>query len=180
MSDPEACAGLVARVCEQLGPVDVLVPGAGVGERRELDDIDLALWQHTLDVNLRAPFLLIQAAIPDMRRRGFGRILFLSSVAAFTGGAVGPHYAASKAALLGLTHSLAPRLAADGITVNAIAPALIADTQMLPGDPGELAQRIPVGRLGKPKEVADLAVAILANPYLTNQVVSLDGGMYPR
>ncbi len=115
-----------------------------------------------------------------MAERGFGRILLVSSVAAFTGGIVGPHYAASKAGLHGLTHYLAARLATSGITVNALAPALITGTGMLPGDPEELARRVPVGRLGQPAEVASLADAILANPYLTSQVVSIDGGMYPR
>ncbi len=180
LSDPDACLELVGQVRDRLGPVDLLVPGAGVGERKELAGIDLDVWHQTFDVNVRAPFVIAQAVIPEMRQRRFGRILFLSSVAAFTGGGIGPHYAASKAALLGLTHSLAPGLAAEGITVNAIAPALIAETQMLPGDPDELAQRIPIGRLGKPEEVADLAVAMLTNPYLTNQVISLDGGIYPR
>jgi 3-oxoacyl-[acyl-carrier protein] reductase len=131
-------------------------------------------------VNLRAPFLLAQRAVPGMRERGFGRILFVSSVAAFTGGMVGPHYAASKAGLHGLTHYLAVRLAKDGITVNALAPALVTGTAMLPGDPEELRDRVPVRRLGRPAEVADLAMAILANGYLTNQVIGLDGGMYPR
>ena len=101
-------------------------------------------------------------------------------MAAFTGGSVGPHYAASKAGLHGLTHYLAVRLASHGITVNALAPALVAGTAMLPGDPEELRARIPVGRLGRPAEVADLAVAVLGNAYLTNQVIGLDGGMYPR
>jgi 3-oxoacyl-[acyl-carrier protein] reductase len=71
-------------------------------------------------------------------------------------------------------------VAADGVTVNAIAPALIENTGMLPGDPAELAARVPVGRLGQPEEVAALALAMLANGYLTSQVVSLDGGIYPR
>lgn len=115
-----------------------------------------------------------------MAERGFGRVLFISSVAAFTGGVVGPHYAAAKAGLHGLTHSLAARFAHSGVTVNALAPALIADTGMLPGEPDELRQRVPVGRLGRPGEVADLAVAVLRNAYLTNQIISLDGGIYPR
>ncbi|MGB8880050.1 MAG: SDR family oxidoreductase, partial [Solirubrobacteraceae bacterium] len=70
--------------------------------------------------------------------------------------------------------------AGDGVTVNAIAPALIANTGMLPGDPEELRARVPVGRLGQPDEVADLALAMLRNPYMTSQVVSVDGGMYPH
>ena len=96
-----------------------------------------------LAVNLRAPFLLAQRTLPGMRARGFGRILFLSSVAAFTGGIVGPHYAASKAGLHGLTHYLASRAAPDGVTVNAIAPALITETGMLPGEPDELKTACP-------------------------------------
>ena len=71
-------------------------------------------------------------------------------------------------------------MASEGVTVNAIAPALIERTSMLPGDPGALATMIPVGRLGRPEEVADLALAVLRNAYLTNQVISLDGGMHPR
>jgi 3-oxoacyl-[acyl-carrier protein] reductase len=82
--------------------------------------------------------------------------------------------------LHGLTHFLASRAAGDGVTVNAIAPALITETRMLPGEPEELRSKVPVGRLGHPDEVADLAMAVLRNPYLTSQVVSLDGGMYPR
>ncbi len=163
-----------------LGPVDVLVSNAGTGHRLPLERIAIEDFDTAIAVNLRAPFLLAQRLVPDMAKRGFGRVLFMSSVAAFTGGIVGPHYAASKAGLHGLTHALAARFAADGVTVNALAPALITDTGMLPGEPDELRQRVPVGRLGRPAEVADLALAILRNPYLTSQVISLDGGIYPR
>jgi 3-oxoacyl-[acyl-carrier protein] reductase len=163
-----------------LGPVDILVANAGTGSPAGYAEVDADLFDEILAVNLRAPYLLARRVLPGMRERGYGRILFTSSVAAFTGGIVGPHYAASKAGLHGLTHHLAARVAQDGVTVNAIAPALIEDTGLLPGDPGELARHIPVGRLGRPNEVADLALAILTNGYLTNQVVSIDGGMHPR
>jgi 3-oxoacyl-[acyl-carrier protein] reductase len=180
MADPEAPARLVDDVEAQLGPVEVLVANAGAGERRALDDVDLETWDETLAVNLRAPFLLTRRVVPGMRERRYGRILYTSSVAAFTGGIVGPHYAASKAGLHGLLHFVAAREAGNGITANAIAPALIEDTAMLPGDPGELAQKIPAGRLGTPDEVADLALAVLRNGYLSNQVISIDGAMHPR
>ena len=176
----EAPEALVAGVEQALGPVDVLVANAGVSRPLEFDDIDLATWDETLAVNLRAPFLLARRTIPGMRARRWGRVLFVSSVAAFTGCLVGAHYAASKAGLHGLTHYLARRLAAYGVTVNAIAPALIAETGMLPGDPGDLHRLVPVGRLGRPDEVADLALAVLTNAYLTNQVLSVDGGTHPR
>ena len=176
----DAAAELLAEVEPQLGSIDVLVAAAGLGRQQTLEEVSIEDFDEMLAVNLRAPFVLAQKTLPGMRARGFGRILFVSSVAAFTGGIVGPHYAASKAGLHGLTHFLASRVAGEGVTVNAIAPALITDTRMLPGEPDELRARVPVGRLGQPDEVADLALAMLRNPYLTNQVVSLDGGMYPR
>ena len=180
LARPEAAAELVEAVEQSLGPVDVLVPAAGVGEVRALEEVSREELDRTIAVNLRAPFLLAQRTVPGMCERGFGRILFISSIAALTGGVVGPHYASSKAGLHGLTHFLAARTAPDGVTVNALAPALITNTGMLPGEPDELKGRVPVGRLGTPEEVADLALATLRNPYITNQVISIDGGMYPR
>ncbi|MBS2964282.1 SDR family NAD(P)-dependent oxidoreductase [Actinocrinis puniceicyclus] len=180
LADPAAPARLVRDVEERLGSIGILVNNAGLGRTLQFDAISVEDFDTTLAVNLRAPFLLAQRVVPAMRERGAGRILFVSSVAAFTGGIVGAHYAASKAGLHGLTHYLATLLAAHGITVNALAPALVAETGMLPGAADELAERIPVGRLGRPGEVADLAVAILRNGYMTNQVVSLDGGLHPR
>jgi 3-oxoacyl-[acyl-carrier protein] reductase len=180
LADPDVPAHFVAETARHLGPVDVLVANAGAGEQRQWTGVDLDLWDRTMAVNLRAPFLLMQAVAPGMVERGFGRMLALSSVAAYTGGVVGPHYAASKAGLNGLVHYFAGRLAGDGVTVNGIAPALIEQTGMLPQAPeGGLPLPIPVGRLGRPHEVADLALAVLSNGYLTNQVMLLDGGLHP-
>jgi 3-oxoacyl-[acyl-carrier protein] reductase len=180
LEDPAAPHRLIDEVEADLGPVDILAANHGHSHRATYDEVDAQAFDRMLAVNLRAPFLLARRVLPGMRERGYGRILFTSSVAALTGGVVGPHYAASKAGLHGLTHFLASRAAADGVTVNAIAPALIEDTGMLPGDPAELAKLIPAGRLGRPEEVADLMLAILRNGYMTNQVVGLDGGMHPR
>jgi 3-oxoacyl-[acyl-carrier protein] reductase len=180
LSTSEGPGELVAAVERELGAVDILVSNAGRGIRRTLEELPVEELDLTLAVNLRAPVLLAQRTLPGMSERGFGRVLFVSSVAAFTGGIVGPHYAASKAGLHGLTHYLAGRTASSGVTVNALAPALITDTGMLPGDPGELRGQVPEGRLGQPDEVADLALALLRNPYVTNQVISIDGGIHPR
>ena len=180
LSDATAPERLVADVERELGPVDVLAANAGLSRPATWEEVDAQAFDETIAVNLRAPFLLTRRVLPGMCERGCGRILFTSSVAALTGGIVGPHYASSKAGLHGLTHFLASRVAADGVTVNAIAPALIEDTAMLPGDPGELTKAVPVRRLGKPAEVADLALAMLRNGYLTSKVVTLDGGIHPR
>jgi 3-oxoacyl-[acyl-carrier protein] reductase len=180
LGDASAPERLVGDVERELGPVDVLAANAGLSRPGSWEDVDAQAFDETVAVNLRAPYLLARRVLPGMRERGYGRILFTSSVAALTGGIVGPHYASSKAGLHGLTHFLASRVAADGVTVNAIAPALVEDTAMLPGEPGELRKAVPVGRLGKPAEVADLAIAMLCNGYLTSKVVMLDGGIHPR
>jgi 3-oxoacyl-[acyl-carrier protein] reductase len=180
LADPAAPGRLVDEVQAALGPVDVLAANAGFSRRAGYEEVDAALFDETLAVNLRAPFLLAQRTLPHMREQHFGRVLFTSSIAAITGGIVGPHYAASKAGLHGLTHFLAARVAADGVTVNAIAPALVTGTGMLPGEPAELTQLVPVGRLGTPEEVADLAMAMLVNGYLTSKVFALDGGIASR
>jgi 3-oxoacyl-[acyl-carrier protein] reductase len=182
LADPTAPAGLVAQANDELGGVDILVANAGTADVKGWQDIDLASWNATLAVNLTAPFLLAQQVLPSMIQRKFGRILFISSVAAFTGGVVGAHYATSKAGLHGLMHHLAPRVAADGVTVNSLAPALVGATKMFPADleTGTPPVPIPVGRVGRPDEMADMAVAMLRNGYLTNKVITLDGGILPR
>jgi 3-oxoacyl-[acyl-carrier protein] reductase len=180
LGDATAPERLVADVERELGPVDVLAANAGLSRPGSWEEVDAQAFDETIAVNLRAPFLLARRVLPAMCERGYGRILFTSSVAALTGGIVGPHYASSKAGLHGLTHFLASRVAASGVTVNAIAPALIEDTAMLPGDPGELTKVVPVRRLGKTAEVADLALAMLRNGYLTSKVVTLDGGIHAR
>jgi 3-oxoacyl-[acyl-carrier protein] reductase len=178
LADPAAPAQLIAAVEDALGRVDIVVANHGTATVASYDQVDAELFDRTLAVNLRAPFLLAQAALPGMRERGFGRILFVSSTAAFRGGVVGPHYAASKSGLHGLAYFLASRTAVDGVTVNVLAPGFIA-TSMLPGDPSELGSRVPVGRVGEPEEVADLAAAVLRNGYVTSHVFSVDGGMHP-
>lgn len=178
LSDADAAARLVDEVEQHLGPVDVLVPNAGVGGRvQSLEEVDLDTWQRTLAVNLTAPFVLCSRTLPGMAERGFGRVLLVSSVAAFTGGVVGPHYAASKAGLHGMLYWLAARYADRGVTINAIAPALVV-SGMIPED--QDTSLLPVGRLGQPDEVAELAMAMLRNAYLTGKVYLLDGGMRPQ
>jgi 3-oxoacyl-[acyl-carrier protein] reductase len=179
LADPAIPARIFDEVEGALGAVDVLIANAGIGgDRTGLLEIPLHEWQRMLAVNLTAPFLLAQRGFAGMLERGFGRIVFLSSVAAYTGGLIGAHYAASKAGLHGLAHSLARQAGARGVTVNVIAPGLI-ETDMVPADP-ELRERLAatraVGRLGTAEEVAELVAAVVANAYLSNQSIVIDGG----
>ncbi|KAK8205071.1 3-oxoacyl-reductase [Phyllosticta capitalensis] len=102
------------------------------------------------------------------------------SVAAFNGGVVGPHYASSKSALHGLIHWLAGAYSQKGITVNGVAPALIEETAMLPGRNDELAKKIPIGRLGKPEEIAETVIWMVKTGYVTNKVIGVDGGFFAQ
>jgi 3-oxoacyl-[acyl-carrier protein] reductase len=170
-------AGLVKAVEEGLGPVDILVNNSGITRVQPLAEIQEKDWDDLITVNLKSAFLVTQQVVPGMRARHWGRIINISSVAAHTGGVVGPHYAASKAGMLGLTHSYANLLVHEGITVNAIAPALIY-TQMVASNPRARPDIIPVGRFGKVEEVADVAVMLAGNSYITGQTINVDGGWY--
>jgi 3-oxoacyl-[acyl-carrier protein] reductase len=168
---------LVSDARTALGPIDILVNNAGIARPQKLDEITEADWDEIVDGNLKSCFLVTQAVLPDMRSRGFGRIVNLSSVAAQIGGVVSPQYAASKAGMLGMTRYYARHLAREGITVNAIAPALI-ETEMVTSNLNARPDLIPVGRFGSVDEVADVAVMLAANGYITGQTINVNGGWY--
>ena len=168
---------LVSAVECDLGPVDILVNNAGISQVKPFSELTEADWDHLVDVNLKSAFLVTQRVLPGMRQRHWGRIINLSSVAAQTGGVIGPHYAASKAGLIGLTHSYAALLAKEGITANAIAPALIA-TDMITSNPNASAERLPVGFFGSPEEVGRVAVMLAESDFITGQTISVNGGWY--
>jgi 3-oxoacyl-[acyl-carrier protein] reductase len=182
LADPAAADALVDAAEAGLGPVGVLIANAGVNTPgRRVEEIALEEWDRLHAVNLRAPFLLARRVLPGMEERGFGRIVLLSSVAAYTGGIIGAHYASSKAGLHGLAHSLSKQAAGAGVTVNVVSPALI-ESDMLPAGPGDrerLAASLPVGRLGTAEEVADLVAAVVRNAFVTNQSFLVDGGLHP-
>lgn len=161
----------------ELGAPAILVNNAGIARPQKIEDISEADWDEILTVNLKSVFLVTQRLLPAMRRARFGRIINLTSVAAQLGGVVGPHYAASKAGIIGITHSYAALLVKEGITANAISPALIA-TDMVTANLNATPERIPVGRFGEPSEVADVAVMLAANGYITGQTINVNGGWY--
>jgi 3-oxoacyl-[acyl-carrier protein] reductase len=166
---------LVGEVQDRLGTIDILINNAGVARVQPIDAVGEEDWDYVLDTNLKSCFLMTQAVLPSMRTRRWGRIVNLSSVAAQIGGVIGPHYASSKAGMLGLTHFYAARLAKEGITVNAIAPALV-ETEMVTGNVNAKPDLIPVGRFGVPDEVADVALMLVNNGYITGQTVNVNGG----
>jgi 3-oxoacyl-[acyl-carrier protein] reductase len=177
VSRSEAVAHLLAAIELDLGPVDILVNNAGIVSAKPLAEITEADWDEMLAINLKSAFLVTQQVLPGMRSRRWGRIIMLSSVAAQTGGITGPHYAASKAGLLGLAHSYARHLFKEGITVNAISPALI-ETEMVTANLTIKPDLIPVGRFGAPEEVAAVAVMLAKNGYITGQTLNVNGGWY--
>ncbi len=177
VSREEEVRRLIAGVDAQLGQVDILINNAGINPIKPLDELGLDDWNQVLSANLTSAFLVAQAVVPGMRRRKWGRLIMLSSIAAQTGGVIGPHYAASKAGILGLVHSYANLLVKEGITANAIAPALIA-TDMVLGKEELKPSLLPVGRFGSVEEVSDTAVLLASNGYITGQTININGGWY--
>ena len=175
VSQSTEVAAMVGRVSSELGPIDILVNNAGIAITRGVDDLTEADFDRTIAVNLKSAFLCTRAVLPMMRQRKWGRIVNISSGAARGAGAIGPHYNASKAGMEGLMRGYAARLVKEGITVNAVAPSLI-ETDMMKGQP-DLKNRIPLGRLGRPEEVAKAVMMLIDNPYMTGQTVAMSGGM---
>ncbi len=182
VTDGEACAGLVGRVEEELGPIDILVNNAGITRDNILVRLKDEDWNAVLDTNLRGAFHMMRAVARGMMKRRSGRIVNITSVVGLTGNRGQANYAASKAGLVGLTKSVAQELASRDVLVNAVAPGFV-ETEMTAALPEEarqtLFERIPLGRLGQPSDVAG-AVRFLVGPaasYITGQVLVVDGGM---
>ena len=175
VSQAAEVAGMMAAIERELGPVDVLVNNAGIGLVRTVDELTEDDFDRTIAVNLKSVFLCTQAVVPGMRARKWGRIVNISSGAARGAGGVGPHYNASKAGMEGMTRGYAARLVKDGITVNAVAPSLIA-TDMVSAVASSAA-RIPLGRFGTPQECAQVVMMLVGNEYMTGQTVALSGGL---
>ena len=177
VSVPADVERLVSRTEHELGEVEILVNNAGVAQSKPIPEITLDDWERILRVNLTSAFLVTQRVLPNMRMRRWGRIINLSSVAAQTGGVIGPHYATSKAGLIGLTHSYAGLLAKEGITANAIAPALL-ETDMVTANPNASPDCIPLGHFGHPDEAGRAAVLLAESDYITGQTINVNGGWY--
>jgi 3-oxoacyl-[acyl-carrier protein] reductase len=168
---------LVRTAESELGPIEILVNNAGKILIQSIEQMTEESWNDMITSNLTSCFLMTQAVLPGMRARRWGRIINMSSVAAQAGSIVGVHYAASKAGMLGLTRSYARVLAKEGITVNAITPALVA-TEMVISNPVAKPDMIPIGRFGDIEEVADVTLMLARNAYITGQTINVNGGYY--
>jgi 3-oxoacyl-[acyl-carrier protein] reductase len=172
---------LFASSAAELGPIAILVNNAGINVDGLMRSADPDAWERVLAVNLTGPFNCTRAAIPSMREYGWGRIVNISSIVAERGVVGTPYYATSKAGLIGLTKATAAEVARRGITVNAVAPGYLETSMMAGYAPDQLdglRASIPMGRFGRPEEIARV-VAFLASEdasYVTGAVLEATGG----
>jgi len=167
----------------EFGKIDILVNNAGIVKDKSFVKMTSEMWDDVISVNLTGTFNCSKAVIEGMLERQYGRIVNISSVIGRMGNRGQANYAASKAGIIGLTQTLAKEFADKGVTVNAIAPGFIG-TDMLKSVPANIMEKIlaqiPMGRLGRPEEVAS-AVTYLVSPeagYITGQVIDINGGLY--
>ena len=181
LTDGAAAAAAAERAAAALGPISLLVNNAGIAAQRLFQDTDSALWRRMFAVNVDAAYYAIQAVLPAMLHEKEGCIINISSIWGQRGASCEVAYSTTKAALIGLTRSLAMELAPSHIRVNCVAPGVInTDMVQVLGQEtlADLAQETPLGRLGTPEDIAQ-AVAFLADSrssFITGQVLTADGG----
>ena len=176
VSKPGDVERLVIESAHTFGDIDILINNAGIAKIQSFEKVSESDWDEIIRVNLKSVFLVTNAVLPAMRKRKWGRIVNISSVAAHTGGLVSPQYTASKAGIIGLTRYYANVLVRERITVNAVAPALI-ETDMLKNtkiDP----KLIPLGRFGTIDEVVSAVMFLVQNGVVTGQTIDVNGGLY--
>jgi NAD(P)-dependent dehydrogenase (short-subunit alcohol dehydrogenase family) len=180
---PDGPASIVRQTLEYFGRIDILINNAALPLTTRFERITAEEWRQAIEVNLTAPFLLIQAVLPAMKAQGYGRIVNISSTAGRMVSTLGgAHYTTSKTGLLGLTRAAAKELGPHGITVNAVCPGMIDTELTRESAPGELLDRLaqgyPVPRLGTAREVADLIcfAASESAGYITGASLDINGG----
>mgnify|MGYP000049544928 CR=1 FL=1 len=180
----ESCQQSVARIREELGSVDILINNAGITRDASFKKLDQVNWDAVIRTNLDSLFNMTKPVCEDMTKRGWGRIVNISSIIGSKGGFGQTNYAAAKAGMHGFTKSLALEVAKNGVTVNTVSPGFIA-TKMVTAVPQEILDskiipNIPVGRLGQPEEVAALIAYLCSNEaaFLTGANIAINGGQH--
>jgi 3-oxoacyl-[acyl-carrier protein] reductase len=179
VSSGDAVRQMVRDVADRFGGIDILVNNAGIGAVYDLPDISEEVWDRTLDVDLKGQFLVAQAVVPEMVRRGGGKIVNVASELGLVGEPGLIAYCAAKAGVIGFTKALAREVASLGILVNCVAPGPTLTDLVRPEESTpEAASKLPLGRLGQPQEIAS-AIYFLVSPdttWTTGQVFSPNGG----
>ena len=181
VGDGDAFANAIKSVTNEYGKLDILINNAGITRDALLMRMNDTQWDEVLNTNLKGAFHGMKSAIRPMMKNKYGRIINITSIVGLTGNPGQANYAASKAGLIGMTQSIAKEVGTRGITVNCIAPGWI-DTEMtvdLPEDSKkDLLDRIPIGKIGKPEDIANAAVFLASDEasYITGQTITVDGG----
>jgi len=183
----EAVEAIFAHAEAELGGVDTVIANAGIAHRVPIEAMTDALWDHTLDIDLKGVMRVFRRAVPGMRARGAGTMVALSSIMGIAyGWDEHVHYSAAKAGVVGLVRGMAVELASQGIRVNGIAPGYIRTAQLLsaqhslgPAGAEAAPAFIPMGRLGEPEDIADVVLFLASDAarYITGQVIVADGGL---
>ena len=182
VTDKVACQQVVDAVVERYGRLDILCSNTGIFPQATLDIMTTENWEQMMDVNLRSTFFMVQAVLPIMRQRSYGRIVITSSITgAVTGYPGWSHYAASKAGQLGFMRSAALECAREGITINAVMPGNIRTAGLEAQSEAylkEMADSIPVKSLGEPEDIGHAACFLASKEarFITGQTIIVDGG----
>ncbi|MBQ5390700.1 MAG: SDR family oxidoreductase [Clostridia bacterium] len=167
------------KVYAEIGAVDILVNNAAISHFGLLTDLSEEEWDHILSVNLKSVFLTAKVFLPDMIRKKSGKILNISSIFGAVGGSCEVAYSTAKAGMIGFTKALAKEVGPSGVQVNCIAPGVIEtemNARLSDADKAALADETPLGRIGTPKEVADLALYLAKDTFITGEVIHIGGG----
>jgi len=176
-----SCKKDVDDMISKINGVDVLINNAGISQFKQFIDITEEDWDHMMSVNLKSAYLCTRSVIPYMIHNKWGRIINVSSVWGVTGGSCEVHYSAAKAGMIGFTKALAKEMAPSGIQVNCIAPGVI-DTDMnrdlSESDLQRIKEQTPIGTIGLPEHIAEAALFLVKNDFITGEVLNINGGFY--
>jgi acetoacetyl-CoA reductase len=183
VSDPDGAQKLMDQAIKQFGGIDILVNNAGTNVDKTMSKLEVEDWQKVIELDLNGCFYTVHAALPHMKEREAGAIVNMSSFVGEAGNMGQANYAAAKAGLLGFTKTAALELAKSNITVNAVCPGFI-ETDMTNAIPEEVQEKItktiPMGRFGKPEDIAQAVRFCIENKYMTGATLDINGGVYMR